>query len=130
MAKSCPVVDLPCHMEATGAMPAAATLARHRALVVEDDGAIRELLRLHLSLADFEITEAADGYQALERARVRKFDVIVLDVMLPGIDGVTLCRSLRADGPNVNAGILMLTARDAESDKVLGLESGADDYIT
>jgi DNA-binding response OmpR family regulator len=99
-------------------------------LVVEDDRAIRELLRLHLSLAGFQIVEVSDGPAALERARSTKFDVIVLDVMLPGIDGVTLCRALRADGPNVDTGILILTAKDTESDKVVGLESGADDYIT
>jgi DNA-binding response OmpR family regulator len=99
-------------------------------LVVEDDRAIRELLRLHLSLAGFQIVEVGDGPTALERARSTRFDVIVLDVMLPGIDGVTLCRALRAEGPNIDTGILILTARDTESDKVLGLESGADDYIT
>jgi len=111
-------------------MAAATAPTTGRVLVVEDDAAIRELLRLHLSLAGFEIAEVADGRIALERARAATFDVIVLDVMLPGIDGVTLCRAVRADTPNANTGILMLTARDAESDKVLGLESGADDYIT
>jgi DNA-binding response OmpR family regulator len=99
-------------------------------LVVEDDGAIRELLRLHLSLAGLDIVEVGDGRTALARAREERFDVIVLDVMLPGIDGVTLCRSIRAEGANTETGILMLTALDTESDKVLGLESGADDYIT
>src|SRR5262249_52059137 len=99
-------------------------------LVVEDDVAIRELLRLHLSVAGFEMGEVADGRMALERARAAKFDVIVLDVMLPGVDGVTLCRAIRAGGASVSTSILMLTARDDESDKVIGLESGADDYIT
>ena len=119
----------PCHTEAThGAL--AARPPRGRVLLVEDDGAIRELLRLHLNLAGFEVAEAADGRTALDHARAEAFDIVVLDVMLPGIDGVTLCRSLRTEGPNVEAGILMLTARDTEADKVLGLESGADDYIT
>jgi len=88
------------------------------------------LVRLHLELAGFEVTEIADGVRALELARTTAFDLIALDVMLPGIDGVTLCRVLRERGANVDAAILMLTARDSESDKVLGLESGADDYLT
>jgi DNA-binding response OmpR family regulator len=104
--------------------------ARRRLLVVEDEAAIRELLRLHLSLAGFGIEEIADGTTALERARTDKFDLIVLDVMLPGLDGITLCRAIRSQGVNTPTPILMLTARDTESDKVLGLESGADDYLT
>ena len=103
---------------------------RRRLLVVEDEAAIRELLRLHLSLAGFGIEEIADGTTALERARIEKFDLIVLDVMLPGLDGITLCRAIRSQGVNTPTPILMLTARDTESDKVLGLESGADDYLT
>ena len=126
----CPDPASACPTEATRIAPGAARPPRGRVLVVEDDAAIRELLRLHLSLGGFEIGEAGDGRTALERARREAFDIVVLDVMLPGIDGVTLCRSLRAEGPNVDAGILMLTARDTEADKVLGLESGADDYIT
>lgn len=103
---------------------------RRRALVVEDDVAIRELLRLHLSLAGFHVDEIGDGRSALECARSIPFDVIVLDLMLPSLDGITLCRAVRTDGPNRETPILMLTARDSESDKVLGLESGADDYLT
>jgi DNA-binding response OmpR family regulator len=103
---------------------------RWRALIVEDDVAIRELLRLHLSIAGFDIVELGDGGRALEVTRTSPFDLIVLDVMLPGLDGITLCRAIRNNGPNARTGILMLTARDAESDKVLGLESGADDYQT
>ena len=103
---------------------------RWRALVVEDEAPIRELVRLHLSLAGFDVTEIADGSRALDLGRTTRFDLIVLDLMLPGIDGLTLCRVLRADGANAAAPILMLTARDSESDKVLGLESGADDYLT
>ena len=103
---------------------------RRRTLVVEDEPAIREVMRLHLELAGFDVTEVSDGKRALELGRTSRFDLIVLDVMLPGIDGVTLCRALRAEGANTLTAILMLTARDAESDKVLGLESGADDYMT
>jgi DNA-binding response OmpR family regulator len=104
--------------------------SRRRVLVVEDDDAIRELLRLHLVLAGFDVTEMADGNQALELARSTRFDLIVLDVMLPGIDGITMCRVVRAEGRNASTPILMLTARDTESDKVVGLDSGADDYVT
>jgi DNA-binding response OmpR family regulator len=100
-----------------------------RALIVEDETAVRELIRLHLELAGFQIEEAGDGRAALGRAREAPFDLLILDVMLPGLDGVSLCRAVRVDGPNTDTPILMVTARDAESDKVLGLESGADDYL-
>ncbi len=99
-------------------------------LVVEDDAAIRELLRLHLDLSGFAFEEADEGRQALDRARATAFDLVLLDVMLPGLDGVSVCRAIRSGGPNVDTPILMLTAREGESDKVLGLESGADDYLT
>ena len=101
-----------------------------RALVVEDELAIRELLRLHLQLAGFELDEVGNGRVALDRAREKPFDVILLDVMLPGLDGVMLCGAIRAAGPNKATPILMLTARDTESDKVMGLESDADDNMT
>jgi len=100
-----------------------------RVLVVEDEAPIRELLRLHLSLAGFEVTEAGDGTRALDLARSQPFDLIVLDVMLPGIDGITVCRAVRVEGANVQTPMLMVTARDTESDTVVGLESGADDYL-
>jgi DNA-binding response OmpR family regulator len=103
---------------------------RRTVLVVEDDAAIRELLRLHLDLAGFTIDEAGEGRSALERARSTSFDLVLLDVMLPGLDGVSVCRAIRDGGANVDTPILMLTAREGESDKVLGLESGADDYLT
>jgi DNA-binding response OmpR family regulator len=103
---------------------------KRQVLVVEDEAAIRELLRLHLSLGGFDVTEVADGIRALDLGRSTRFDLIVLDVMLPGIDGITLCRAYRSEGANAATPILMLTARDTESDKVLGLESGADDYLT
>ena len=110
--------------------PTPADSRRRRVLVVEDDAAIRELLRLHLALAGLEVVELADGNQALALARSAVFDLIVLDVMLPGIDGITMCRVVRVEGPNMHTPILMLTARDTESDKVVGLDSGADDYVT
>jgi DNA-binding response OmpR family regulator len=106
------------------------TSSQRRALIVEDERAIRELLRLHLELAGFALEEVADGRAALDRLRGEPFDVIVLDVMLPHLDGVSVCRAVRQSGPNVDTPILMLTARDGEADTVLGLESGADDYLT
>ena len=112
------------------AAPANTTSPRGRALIVEDESSIREIVRLHLSLAGFDTDEVADGHAALARLRADRFDLVVLDVMLPGVDGVTLCRTLRAGGPNRRTAVLMLTARDTELEKVIGLESGADDYLT
>jgi len=104
--------------------------APRRAFVVEDELPVRDLLRLHLELAGFEVEESGDGREALRRLRESAYHLVILDVMLPGLDGVSLCRAIRTGGPNVSTPILMLTARDTESDKVLGLESGADDYLT
>ena len=103
---------------------------RPKALVIEDEANIRELVGLHLRLEELDVTEAADGKKGLELARSQRFDVIVLDLMLPGIDGVTLCRAVRRESANIDTPILILTARREESDKVLGLDSGADDYLT
>jgi DNA-binding response OmpR family regulator len=105
-------------------------IARSRVLVVEDEEAIRDLVRFHLDLTGYECTTADDGRAALAIATAQPFDVIVLDVVLPSLDGVTLCQAIRRAGPNREVPILMLTARREESDKVVGLESGADDYVT
>jgi DNA-binding response OmpR family regulator len=99
-------------------------------LVVEDETNIRELLALHLKLEKMTAVEAADGTAGLALAQSRRFDLIILDLMLPGIDGVTVCRAIRRDSTNADTPILMLTARREETDKVLGLDSGADDYLT
>ena len=103
---------------------------RPSVLVVEDEANIRELVTLHLALEHADAVEAADGTTGLALARSKKFDLIVLDLMLPGIDGLTLCRAIRRDSVNADTPILMLTARRDESDRVLGLDSGADDYLT
>jgi DNA-binding response OmpR family regulator len=103
---------------------------KRRALLVDDEPRVREVARMHLELAGFEVSEIGDGARALELGRTTRFDVIILDVMLPGLDGLTICRALRTTGPNTLSVILMLSARDAESDKLLGLDSGADDYLT
>ena len=104
--------------------------ARPTVLVVEDEANIRELVTLHLRLEELVPVEACDGDSGLSAARARKFDLVILDLMLPGLDGVTVCRAIRRDSPNADTPILMLTARREESDKVLGLDSGADDYLT
>lgn len=97
--------------------------------MVEDDRHIRDLVALHLGLEELEVEALADGREALDRAGQAPFDLVVLDLMLPGVDGLTICRAIRRGGPNQDVPILMLTARREESDKVLGLESGADDYL-
>jgi DNA-binding response OmpR family regulator len=99
-------------------------------LVVEDEANIRELVCLHLGLEHLASEQAADGTTGLELARSKPFDLIILDLMLPGLDGVTVCRAIRRASPNADTPILMLTARREESDKVVGLDSGADDYLT
>jgi two-component system OmpR family response regulator/two-component system alkaline phosphatase synthesis response regulator PhoP len=99
-------------------------------LLVEDDQHIRELVQLHLQLEGLTLVPVADGNDALALARSEPFDLIVLDLMLPGLDGVTVCRAIRRDSRNAETPILMLTARRDETDKVLGLDSGADDYLT
>jgi DNA-binding response OmpR family regulator len=103
---------------------------RPSVLVVEDETNIRELLTLHLRLEEMNPAESSDGTTGLQTARAQKFDLIILDLMLPGLDGVTVCRAIRRESVNADTPILMLTARREESDKVLGLDSGADDYLT
>ena len=103
---------------------------RPNVLVVEDEGNIRELVSLHLRLEEMMPVEAADGHLGLEIAKSKRFDLVILDLMLPQLDGVTVCRAIRRDSPNADTPILMLTARREESDKVVGLDSGADDYLT
>jgi len=101
-----------------------------RVLLVEDDQNIRELVELHLQLEGLTVVSRGDGNEALALTRTDTFELIVLDLMLPGLDGVTLCRAIRRDSRNTDIPILMLTARRDEVDKVLGLDSGADDYLT
>ena len=96
-------------------------------LVVEDEPTVRETLTEALVEDGLRVTTAADGPQALERFRADKPDLVLLDLMLPGMSGIEVCRVLRAES---SVPILMLTARDSELDKVLGLELGADDYVT
>ena len=101
-----------------------------KVLVVEDEPNIRELVCLHLGLEGYTCEGVGDGPAALKRAEAERFDLMVLDVMIPGIDGLSLCRAVRNGRTNRDVPILMLTARREEADKVIGLESGADDYLT
>ncbi len=100
------------------------------ALVVEDEPNIRDLVGLHLGLEGFVVSGAPDGREALRLLHERRFAIVILDLMIPHVDGVTVCRAMRREGPNTGTPVLMLTARREEADKVVGLESGADDYLT
>jgi len=105
-------------------------MAPQHILVVEDEPNIRELVCLHLRLEGYACDGLGDGREALERAEAERYDLLVLDVMIPGLDGLSLCRAIRNGRVNHDVPILILTARREESDKVVGLESGADDYLT
>jgi DNA-binding response OmpR family regulator len=98
-----------------------------RVLVVEDDATVSEVVTRYLEREGFEVETTADGQDALERASARPPDLVVLDIMLPGIDGLEVCRRLRARAP---VPVIMLTARGDEEDRVVGLELGADDYVS
>ena len=107
--------------------PSYAECVRARILVVDDDRKLREMLRRALEGAGFEVVTAEDGGRALAAVAARAPDAIVLDVLMPGVDGLGVARRLRERGDFVP--ILMLTARDAVPDRVAGLEAGADDYL-
>ena len=100
---------------------------RKRFLVVEDEHDLAELIRMHLSDLDATITKSYRGDEALDLALERSWDLIILDLCLPAIDGLEICRELRGRG--LSTPILMLTSRSTELDRVLGLELGADDYL-
>jgi DNA-binding response OmpR family regulator len=97
-------------------------------LIAEDQADIRDLLVLNLSQAGYDVTAVADGAAALAAQTQSPRDLLLLDLMLPGLDGLEVCKSLRARGSSTP--ILMLTAKSTELDRVLGLELGADDYLT
>ncbi len=101
-----------------------------RILVVDDEADIVELVTYNLKKEGFEVSSALDGEDALARIRKEKFDLIVLDLMLPGIQGMEICRIMRSNPHTKNIPIIMLTAKGEEIDKILGLEMGADDYMT
>jgi len=104
--------------------------SRRDILVVEDEADIRKLVRYNLEQEGFALLEAADGEQALALLHKQRPHLVILDLMLPGMNGLEVCRVLRADERLAKLPVLMLTARATEVDKVLGLEIGADDYVT
>ncbi len=99
-------------------------------LIVDDEPDIVDLVSYNLKKEGFKVTAASDGEKALEKIKRDKFDLVVLDLMLPGIQGVELCRIIRNDPKTALTPIIMLTAKGEEVDRVVGLESGADDYMT
>ena len=100
---------------------------QQKVLVADDEAQIRNILSIYLKKAGFEVVEAADGAEALVKVQSDKPDIIVLDIMMPVMDGLEVCKQVRkiSDIP-----IIMLTAKDEDDDRILGLEIGADDYIT
>ncbi|OFI06760.1 alkaline phosphatase synthesis transcriptional regulatory protein PhoP [Clostridium acetireducens DSM 10703] len=100
----------------------------NKVLIVEDEESIRGFIKINLKRNNFKVIEASSGEEAIEKANLEKPDVIILDIMLPGIDGFKTCEILRKYLKEV--GIIMLTARTQDMDKIMGLEFGADDYVT
>src|SRR6187399_1913671 len=97
-------------------------------LLVEDEENLQEALKLNLELEGYEITGAYDGAEALKAVQKEFFNLIILDIMLPEIDGITVCETIRLSNPDIP--ILILSARNSSADRVLGLKKGADDYLT
>ena len=101
-----------------------------KVLIVEDEANIRQLVRYNLEKEGFQVLEAADGLQGLRTAQREKPDLVLLDLMLPGMDGLEVCRTLKGAPVTAALPIIMLTAKGEEVDKIIGLELGADDYMT
>ncbi len=105
-------------------------MARAKMLLVEDDAALAELLVYHFRREDFDVKQTADGEEALLLAQENAPDIVLLDWMIEGLSGIEVCRRLRRMPETQNVPIIMLTARGEEEDRVRGLETGADDYVT
>ena len=106
------------------------TKSKAKILVVEDDEDIHELIRYNLAKEGYEVVSAMNGESGLEKAKSEKPDLMVLDLMLPGVDGLEVCKIAKADQATSEIPIIMVTAKGEESDIVSGLELGADDYVT
>ena len=102
---------------------------QYKILVVDDEQSIRELITFNLEKAGYQVLCAEDGLEALKLIQ-DKVDLVVLDLMLPGVDGLEVCRRLKGEQQTAGIPVIMLTAKDEEIDKILGLELGADDYLT
>lgn len=100
----------------------------NKILLVEDESSIRKFVRINLERSGYEVFEAETGEEGIEIARVEDIDIVLLDLMLPGIDGFQVCKILREEFPRL--GIIMLTAKAQDIDKIMGLEYGSDDYMT
>jgi len=105
-------------------------MARAKMLLVEDDAALAELLQWHFQREDFDVAQTPDGEEALILAQERTPDIVLLDWMVENLSGIEVCRRLRRMSETANVPIIMLTARGEEEDRVRGLETGADDYVT
>jgi len=99
----------------------------NKVLIIEDEASIRGFLKINFKRNNFIVIEASSGEEGIEKARLEKPSIVILDVMMPGIDGFATCEILREEFPNI--GIIMLTARGQDMDKIMGLEYGADDYM-
>lgn len=97
-------------------------------LVIEDEESIRKFVKINLDRAGFSVKEAGSGEDGIDIARNEEIDIVLLDIMLPGIDGYEVCKTLRTEFPHL--GIIMLTAKSQDIDKIMGLEFGTDDYMT
>ena len=107
-----------------------ATMARPRILIIEDERGLTDVLSYNLQREGYDIIVAHDGQEGLRKAQMQLPDVVLLDLMLPGLDGLDVCRELRAGERTRNVPILMLTAKAEETDQVVGFSMGADDYVT
>jgi len=105
-------------------------MSKGRLLLVEDDTALAELLTWHFEREEFEVRRTSDGEEALLMAEESPPDIVILDWMIEGLSGIEVCRRLRRKADTANVPIIMLTARGEETDRVRGLETGADDYVT
>ena len=99
-------------------------------LIIEDEKDIRDLLQHYLKREGYEVKSAQDGESGLQKIRKERFDLLLLDLMLPQVDGLEICRNLRSRPETADLPIIMITAKGEESDRIVGLEMGADDYIT
>ena len=100
----------------------------HKICLVEDEKSLSELIQMNLEMEGYEVTSAFDGVAALQAVQKEHFDLMILDVMLPELDGISVCENIRLQNNDIP--ILILSARNSSSDRVLGLKKGADDYLT